>query len=47
MKHINNVDNVDNLRALVRHDLRELGIKVPKPKKAKRAAARSQQVSFS
>ena len=46
MKHINSVDNVENLRALVRHDLRDLGIKVPKPKKAKRAAARCQQVIY-
>lgn len=47
MKHISAVDNVANLRALVRHELREIGIKVPKPKKSKRAANKINQVNMS
>ncbi|XP_052769615.1 uncharacterized protein LOC128209571 isoform X2 [Mya arenaria] len=43
MKHISLIDNKDNLQALIRHELRELGVKVPKPKKAKRAASKLNQ----
>ena len=36
MKHISCIEKVDNLRALIKQDLRELGIKVPKRKKQKK-----------
>lgn len=36
MKHISCIEKIDNLRALVKQDLREIGIKVPKPKKLKK-----------
>ncbi|KAK3093419.1 hypothetical protein FSP39_015445 [Pinctada imbricata] len=36
MKHIEGLENIENLRALVRQDLRELGVKLPKTKKSKR-----------
>ena len=44
MKQLSCIDHIDNLRALIRHDLRELGIKVPKPKKSKRGGPKVQQV---
>ncbi|XP_045176312.2 uncharacterized protein LOC123536882 [Mercenaria mercenaria] len=43
MKHISCVDNFCNLQALIRHELRELGVKVPKAKKSKRGGPKSQQ----
>ena len=46
MKHVSQIDRLDNLQALVRHELRELGVKVPKPKKAKRAASKLNQVFY-
>ena len=45
MKHISCIDNVENLRALIRSELRDLGIKVPKHKKNKRGADKNQQVN--
>ncbi|XP_033733741.1 uncharacterized protein LOC117322904 isoform X2 [Pecten maximus] len=42
MKHLTYIDNTDNLRALVRQDLRELGIKVPKGKKSKKFNTKTQ-----
>jgi hypothetical protein len=48
MKHISCVDNLCNLQALIRHELRELGVKVPKAKKLKRGGGqKSQQVNIS
>lgn len=44
MKHISHIDNVGNLQALIRQELRDLGVKVPKPKKTKRGAAKQNQV---
>ena len=44
MKQLSCIGHVDNLRAQIRHDLRELGIKVPKPKKSKRGGPKLQQV---
>ncbi|OWF55189.1 uncharacterized protein LOC110463103 isoform X2 [Mizuhopecten yessoensis] len=42
MKHLTFIDNTDNLRALIRQDLRELGIKVPKGKKSKKFNTKTQ-----
>ncbi|XP_060077126.1 uncharacterized protein LOC132556708 [Ylistrum balloti] len=42
MKHLTYIDNTDNLRALIRQDLRELGIKVPKGKKSKKFNTKTQ-----
>jgi len=47
MKHITQIDCVANLQALVRLELRELGIKVPKAKKTKRGASKQNQVNTS
>ena len=44
MKQLSCIGHVDNLRAQIRHDLRELGIKVPKPKKSKRGGPKLHQV---
>jgi len=41
MRHISCIDNFDNLKALVRQDLRELGVKVPKNKKSKKQTGRN------
>lgn len=46
MKHISHVDNVANLQALIKYELRELGIKVPKPKKTKRGTSKQNQVKI-
>lgn len=43
MRHITCVENIDNLRALVKQDLRELGIKVPKVKKSKKQGSAKAQ----
>ncbi|XP_060585598.1 rho GTPase-activating protein gacU-like isoform X2 [Ruditapes philippinarum] len=43
MKHISCVDNLCNLQALIRHELRELGVKVPKAKKLKRGGGQKNQ----
>ncbi|KAJ8308536.1 hypothetical protein KUTeg_013410 [Tegillarca granosa] len=43
MRHITCVENIDNLRALVKQDLRELGIKVPKVKKSKKQGSSKAQ----
>ncbi|KAL3872985.1 hypothetical protein ACJMK2_036150 [Sinanodonta woodiana] len=47
MKIVSNVDNLENLKALVRQDLRDLGIKVPKIKKNKRHSISKQPQDFS
>lgn len=44
MKHISNIDSFENVQALVKQDLRELGIKVPKGKKLKRQGCLKNQV---
>lgn len=44
MKHISNIDSFENVQALVKQDLRELGIKVPKGKKLKRQGCFKNQV---
>jgi hypothetical protein len=38
MRHISCVEKIDNLRALIKQDLREFGIKIPKGKKLKKQA---------
>ncbi|KAL4237260.1 Rho GTPase-activating protein 6 [Mactra antiquata] len=43
MKHISSIESIGNLQALVRLELRELGIKVPKVKKPKRGGPKVQQ----
>lgn len=45
MKHISCIDNLSNLQALIRHELRELGVKVPKAKKCKRGPKNQQEVN--
>ena len=35
MKHIDSIENKDHLQALVRQDLREIGVKIPKAKRGK------------
>ena len=44
MKHISKIDSFENVQALVKQDLRELGIKVPKGKKLKRQGCLKNQV---
>lgn len=43
MKQLTFIDNTENLRALIRQDLRELGIKVPKGKKSKKYNTKTQE----
>ncbi|XP_071163331.1 rho GTPase-activating protein 11A-like isoform X2 [Mytilus edulis] len=43
MRHINCIENIDNLRALIKQDLRELGIKLPKGKKLKKQSQYTKQ----
>lgn len=44
MKHLSQLDSFGNVQALVKQDLRELGIKVPKGKKLKRQGCLKTQV---